>query len=173
MESRKGIFIYNHCKENPKEILEELTINAVWENCINKIGSFRKNEQSSLAAERLIVGLIHRGISKEKIRIRHTHFTVSIHNKDYLILKRTEGVVIMPINCALFKSITISANANLLADFMLAFDAAIPEMRRVAQRLYTHYRKEELKYEIKLIVSEALNKGIDSITLEDADVQEQ
>ena len=163
MESPEGAFFCTHFSDNLQEALEGVTINSVWKNCIDRIGNSSNDETMSLAAERLIIGLIHKGVSKDKIRIRHSHFTVSLNNRDYLILKRAEGIVIKPIKCAEFKGVVVSADANLLSGLLLAFDAAIPEMRQVAERLLIHYRKEELEHEIKSIISEARNKRIDSI----------
>ena len=63
---------------------------------------------------------------------------------------RAEGIVIKPIKCAEFKDVVVSADANLLSGLLLDFDAAIPEMRQVAERLLIHYRKEELEHEINV-----------------------
>lgn len=173
MESPKDAFFCTHFSDNPQEALEGITINSVWKSCIDRIGNSSNGETMSLAAERLIIGLIRKGVSMDQIRIRHTHFTFSLNNKDYMILKRAKGIVIKLIKCAEFKGIVVNADASLLADFILAFDAAIPEMERVAERLLIHYRKEELEYEIKNIVCEARDKKVDVVTPLETDAPEQ
>lgn len=102
MESPEGAFFCTHFSDNPQEALEGMTINSVWKNCIDRIGNSSNDETMSLAAERLIIGLIHKGVSKDKFRVHHTHFAVSLNNKDYLIIKRAEGIVIKLIKCAEF-----------------------------------------------------------------------
>ncbi len=130
MDSPEGAFFCTHFSDNPQEALEGMTINSVWKSCIDRIGNSSNGETMSLAAERLIIGLIHKGISKNQIRVHHTHFAVSMNNKDYLIIKRADGIVIKLIKCEEFKGIVVSTDAILfarLAKDLLGLDVLLVE----------------------------------------------
>ena len=159
--------------ENPLGMLEVVTANAVWESCVNRIRSLSDGETIPLAAERLIVCLVHKGVSRDKIRIRHSHFTVCLDNCDYLILKRGEGVAVKPVNCAMRKSLILNADPCLIADAVLQYDAAIPEMKQASQRIYSQYRKKEIEHKIMEIVRDVRNETNESVPwsgmMDDAD----
>ena len=153
MESPEGATFCTVFSENPLGMLEVVTANAVWENCINRIGNLSKDVTHSLAAERLIVCLIHKGVSRDKIKIRHSHFTVCLDNYDYQILKREEGVVVKPMKCATHK--ILSAVPCVIADAILQYDAAIPKLKLASQRIYSQFRKKEIERMIKEIVHDS------------------
>ena len=86
LASSDGLFYYTYSRKNsPIALVEDMMINAVWKECINKLGNMCSDASLSLATERVVSRFIRMGVSRDIITYHNNVYRVPLGNIIYII----------------------------------------------------------------------------------------
>ena len=154
--SSEGRLFYTHLNTNPIKRMEDLTKGSVWKSCLDKLEENSHDASPSLAAEKVVSRLIRKGVRRDMINYHNSIYRIPLDNNIFILHRSPTGIAIQPFTIyAGHKLRYLCVNPDLLVDLILQFDAVMPEIRQVSQRIYEQFRKEEIEREIKEIVRDA------------------
>lgn len=159
--SRRHIAFYQENapgKVFPLANVRDLLAVRVWVIWIGRLGICERQD-TPLRLERIVRELMRAGVDKEHIRYRNGAFHILLKKKDYLLYKTYDQTVFVEIPSLCIWN-PVRVEEKLFANFLLAFDAAYPEISSHAvaiaeaiRRNAVEYKKEKMIERIRRITS--------------------
>ena len=142
--------------------IKEKIILAVWNECLRQLDG-DPVEGGPLAAEKVVVGLGQRGISRGQMPFKSNSFRICLKNHDYRVYKRTSGFAARPWYTGGNNLKDLKIDADEFAEFLLEFDSWIPEILLAVDDVYGYYREMNREIEKKEMVRKILVGTVESI----------
>lgn len=152
---------YYHSGNSGEQIRGRLILN-IWNECLKQLGG-NPVEDGPLAAEKVVIALGRRGVSRDRMPFKSHSFRVKLDNYNYRIYKRTSGFASRPWNSASHELRILKLDADVFAEFLLEFDKWIPVMLRAVDDVYQYYKEVNREKEKKEMVHKILVGTVESI----------
>ena len=121
------------------EGIRDSLIDNVWNVCLAKLGT-NSAESGPLDAEKVVIGLLHRGVSRDRMPFKNPCFRIMLDNCEYRIYKRPSGFAARPWNTSGHELRELRVDPDEFAAFLLEFDRWIPEIRKAADEVFLYYK---------------------------------
>lgn len=109
--------------------LRDSLVDNVWNACLKHLTGSQK-ENGPLDAEKVICGLIRRGVSRDMMPFKGNSFRIRLDNYEYRVYKRASGFAARLWNTAGNALRELKVDPDEFAGFLLEFDQWVPEMGR-------------------------------------------
>ena len=143
-------------KEYPLVVVQKQLMNRVWHSWAGKLGISRQDD-TPLRLERIVRALMWEGVDKKQIRYRNGEFRIWLDHGVYVLFKDASQTVhawLTNINRA---GVDVRVSGAAFASFLLAYDAAVPEILRHAEVVAEALRWKAVEYEKECMIARIRN----------------
>lgn len=133
-------------QEYPLVVVQKQLLNRVWHSWAGKLG-LSGQDGTPLRLERVVRALMWEGVDMRQIRYRNGEFRIGLEHGEYILFKDADQTVhawLTDINRA---GVDVRVSGADFARFLLAYDAAVPEIRRHAEMVAEAIRRKAVEYE--------------------------
>lgn len=126
-------------------LVQRHLLSSVWAGCLDALaGRDGAEADGAMTAELALAELIRRGVPRESVRVREGSFRLRLENSEYRIYRRGAAeTVACPWPSDLWSVVRVGGEC--FADFLLLFDASIPEIVAEVPAILETIRKRELE----------------------------
>lgn len=161
---RKGGFLHRYVikMEATRESISELLINKVWESIIDRLNSLGEASEP-LTVERALSILMKKDAIKDKVIFKKDSFRIRMENWKYRAYKHGVTGTVYACPWPEGKKMVINMPGARFAEFLLAFDAAIPEILTQVDGIIEVLKARELEEKKALIERELKEKVLQAL----------
>lgn len=148
-------------QEYPLLVVQKQLLNRIWHSWAGKLG-VSGQDGTPLRLERVVRALMWEGVDKRQIRYRNGEFRIRLEHGEYLLFKDADQTVhawLTDINRA---GVDVRVSGAAFASFLLAYDAAVPEIRRHAEMVAEAIRRKAVEYEKDCMIIRIRNTAKES-----------
>lgn len=144
------------------DLAQHELLKKVWGKCVELLNK-QQVEAEPLVVEKALSILLKRGIAKEKISCKKNSFRMQLANGQYRAYKTSTEGNIWACPWPSEKRYTLKISGSAFADFLLQFDAKIPEMLSHLPAILDTLRTREREEQRELIAAELKNNLVSTL----------
>lgn len=138
-------------QEYPLVVVQKQLLNRVWHSWAGKLG-VSGQDGTPLRLERVVRALMWEGVDKRQIRYRNGEFRIGLEHGEYVLFKDADQTVHAWLTDIKRAGVDVHVSGTAFASFLLAYDAAVPEILRHAEVAAEAIRRQAVEYEKDCVI---------------------
>ena len=165
--SRRAFYIYRRFHNGditPMSFneIQKAFVGRVWKDAVSMIAASHV-VKDPLSAEKLLLSLKRRDVLRADVEYGNGRFNVKLDNWRYRLYKKVDGVRVLPETLYGDYSESFYCHLEDLADFIIDFDAHMPEINSKAQEVHKAHMAEVLEMQKVKKAAEIREKAVHSL----------